>query len=328
MDWAALRALAARFHLELAVPLALAIGLGVFGSRMLKRARRSAGAQLGEAVERTASRSLRLLAILIGLGWALSLLPPAPWAAPVGGALYVLTVLVAARLATRLAAVLIHAWLEHAAGPLRERAQKEYAPIAQTLTTVAVALVALIVVAHHFGHDVSSLVTALGIGSLAIGLAAQQTLGNMIAGFTLLVDRPFRPGDRIRLATGETGEVAEIGIRSTRIVLDDANLLIVPNAELANSRVQNYAFPTRGSRGEVRVKVAGAKLDQMLALLPGLAREVPEVLPDPPPEASVVGLDDGKAELAVRFHVLDQAVQRRIEERLRGAIAKRIAAGP
>jgi small-conductance mechanosensitive channel len=294
---------------------------------MLRRAAgRTRSAQLGEAVERTASRSLRLLAILIGLGWALSLLPAEPWAPPVAGALYLLTALVAVRLAMRLSAVLLHAWLDAANGAARERAQKEYLPLAQTVITVALALVGMIVVAHHFGHDVSSLLTALGIGSLAIGLAAQQTLGNMIAGFTLLVDRPFRPGDRIRLASGETGEVAEIGIRSTRIVLDDANLLIVPNAELANSRVVNYAFPTPGARGEVRLKVANAQVAGAMVLARELLRGQAEVVATPEPEVAVVALDDGKAELALRFHVLAQGHQRRVEERLRGALAERLAA--
>jgi small-conductance mechanosensitive channel len=127
----------------------------------------------------------------------------------------------------------------HIGGSERTRLQREYVPLIEKVLTLAVAMVWLIVVAKHFGRDVTSLVAALGVGSLAIGLAAQQTLGNMIAGFVLLVDRPFRVADRVKLATGETGEVREIGVRSTRILLGDGNLLVVPNAELANSRVVN-----------------------------------------------------------------------------------------
>src|SRR6202012_1541153 len=103
----------------------------------------------------------------------------------------------------------------HVSGAERARLEREYVPLAEKATSLAVSFIVVIVVAKHFGKDVTSLVAALGVGSLAIGLAAQETLGNMIAGFVLLVDRPFRPGERVRLASSEVGEVVIIGVRST-----------------------------------------------------------------------------------------------------------------
>src|SRR6185369_4384850 len=144
-----------------------------------------------------------------------------------------------ARVAVNGIALLVGTSVTHVHAGERERLEREYVPLISKITTLAVALIVVIVVAKHFGKDVTSLVAALGVGSLAIGLAAQQTLGNMIAGFTLLFDRPFRVGDRIQLATGESGEVQDIGVRSTRIIMPSRNLLIVPNAELVNSQMVN-----------------------------------------------------------------------------------------
>lgn len=315
-----------RYHLLLVLPLVLAWALGPLATRWLKRLGARREAALGEALETAGSRSLRLLILLIVLGWAVTLLPLVPAIEqPLGAVIYVLAVIVGARLAMRIASVLVHFYLEHAAGPARERARRDYLPIASTLTTVVVAIVAAISIAHHFGHDVSSLVAALGIGSLAIGLAAQATLSNMVAGFTLLVDRPFRPGDRVKLQSGELGRVEEIGIRSTRILLDDLNLLIVPNAELANSRVVNFSFPSPGSRGEVKVKVPfSTDVSELMALLTASAKAEKEVVAQPAPEAAVTALSDGAAEIVLHFHVLDQSQQAAVEQRIRHAIAHRL----
>jgi MscS family membrane protein len=325
-----LRGIAVRFPLVLA---ALALAAWLFGTllaRALKRWGARRGSTVASELERTAAQSLRLLVLLLGLDWALPLAPlPHHLDATLSGAIYVVTVLMAARLAIRLAALLMSGYLNRAAdAPTRERAQREYLPLASTLSTVAFSMIAVILIAHHFGHDVSSLVAALGIGSLAIGLAAQQTLGNMIAGFTLLVDRPFRPGDRIRLASSETGEVAEIGIRSTRILLDDRNLLIVPNSELVNSRVVNFSFPSTAMRGEVRLRVRWGHVERAVAVAAELARAQDEVLADPPPVAVVAAFVDDRAEIVLRFHVDDYHVRAAVEDRLRLLLAGRVEPPP
>ena len=100
-------------------------------------------------------------------------------------------------------------------------------------------------VLQHFGVNVASLVVSLGVGSLAVGLAAQDTLANMFAGFTLMLDRPFRVGDRIQLASGEMGDVEAIGMRATLIKTPDDTILVVPNSLLVKERLVNLSRPTR-----------------------------------------------------------------------------------
>jgi MscS family membrane protein len=121
--------------------------------------------------------------------------------------------------------------------------QHGFIPLLKNVITIFVFFTATIFVLRRFGQDVLSLLTALGVGSLAVGLAAKDTLANMIAGFTLIIDRNLKPGDRINLA-GATGEVDEIGLRSTRIRTGDGNILIVPNSELVNTKILNLSMPT------------------------------------------------------------------------------------
>jgi small-conductance mechanosensitive channel len=244
----------------------------------------------------------------------------------VEGTLYVLAVWTIARLVIHVITLLLTTSVAHVPGEERARVEREYVPLAHKISALAVTLIGVIVVAKHFGQDVTSLIAALGVGSLAIGLAAQQTLGNMIAGFVLLVDRPFRPGDRIKLASGEAGEVLEIGVRSTRILLDNRNLLIVPNTELVNSRVINYAFPTSSSRGDVRVQVAPtADVDRASAILVEIAGEDERVLKNTP-QAMVASIRPGAVELALGFDVVQHADAAGVEERIRRKILQRFAA--
>jgi MscS family membrane protein len=142
------------------------------------------------------------------------------------------------------------------ASPSASQVAREFTPLFSKVGKVFIALVALSMLLQHFGVNVASLVVSLGVGSLAVGLAAQDTLSNMFAGFTILLDQPFRVGDRIQLATGETGDVQSIGMRATTIKTGDETVLIVPNSLLVKERLVNQSRPTRHIATKVEVGVA------------------------------------------------------------------------
>jgi small-conductance mechanosensitive channel len=103
-------------------------------------------------------------------------------------------------------------------------------------------IVAVIIVLDRFGVNINSFIVSLGIGSLAIALAAQETLANIIAGIVILVDRPFIIGEKIRTNSGTVGTVEQIGIRSCRITTLDGKILVVPNTELTKSSITNLSY--------------------------------------------------------------------------------------
>jgi MscS family membrane protein len=179
-------------------------------------------------------------------------------------------------------------------------------PLVRKVFTIFLVCAVLIVVLKHFGYDALSLLTALGIGSLAIGLAAKDTLANMISGFTLMVDRPFRIGDRIQLASGKSGDVVDIGLRSTRIKTVDNTLLIIPNSELCNSTVLNMAFPDMISQGRISIGVAyGSDVEKVKSIMREIAKENPEVLQEPSPEAYFLSFGDSALNMVLVFWVND-----------------------
>ncbi len=116
--------------------------------------------------------------------------------------------------------------------------------VAKTLK-VFVVLTAVLVIAQNMGYSISGLLASLGIGGLAVAMAAKDTIANVFGSIMILVDRPFTVGDWIRTSEFE-GVVEEIGFRSTRIRTFEKTLVNVPNSQLANMVVDNIdARPKR-----------------------------------------------------------------------------------
>nr|WP_307726531.1 mechanosensitive ion channel family protein [Trichlorobacter sp.] len=185
---------------------------------------------------------------------------------------------------------------------------RQMAPMLEKVTMLFITGAALMVVLKHFNYDILSLVTALGIGSLAIGMAAKDTLAHVISGFTLMVDRPFRIGDRIQLASGQIGDVQDIGLRSTKIKTLDNQLLIIPNSDLCNTILTNQAFPDNRIKGRINVGVSyGSDAEQVKTLLVQLALETEDVLQEPVPEAFFVSFGDSALNMSLFFWVEEYA---------------------
>ncbi len=204
--------------------------------------------------------------------------------------------------------------------------QKTLGPLTSKVANLVVGMIAIIVLLDHFGVNIGSLLVSLGVGSLAVALAAQDTLANVIAGFVILVDRPFRVGDRVELQTGVVGDVREIGLRSTRLINFDNNLIIIPNAELVKSRIINYDYPHTLTRILLKFNVAqGTEPDRVRRILLELAVETPGVMTDPPPEVHFTAINDFSLEFTLVARTRDYKQKFDIENLLRERVYKKFA---
>jgi len=106
------------------------------------------------------------------------------------------------------------------------------------LISVGVALTILVVGANHLGFPAYSIVTGLGVGGLAVALAARDSLANLFGSIVVMVEKPFRVGDWIKVGSDE-GEVEEVGFRSTRIRTIFDSVISIPSSEILSARVDN-----------------------------------------------------------------------------------------
>jgi len=110
---------------------------------------------------------------------------------------------------------------------------------------VAVWTLAIVVGLNNAGYDVGALIAGLGIGGLALALAAQDSVANLFGGLTVFLDKPFTVNDRIKV-NGFDGIVKEVGIRSTRLRTFEGRLIIIPNKVFADTEIENVSSePTR-----------------------------------------------------------------------------------
>ncbi|MFJ3670096.1 mechanosensitive ion channel family protein [Streptomyces sp. NPDC090106] len=117
------------------------------------------------------------------------------------------------------------------------------ATIFVNITRVLVLAIGFLVVLQTLGISIAPLLTALGVGGLAVALALQDTLANLFAGIHILASKTVQPGDYIRLSSGEEGYVEDINWRQTTVRALSNNLIVIPNGQLAKSNMTNFMRP-------------------------------------------------------------------------------------
>ena len=186
------------------------------------------------------------------------------------------------------------------------------------MARIVLVLFGLIVLLSHFGVNISGLAAALGLGGLAFSLAARDTIADAIAGFTILVDQPFRIGDRIEIqGVGTWGDVVDIGLRTTRIRTRDNRLVIVPNSTIGSNQVINYTFPDPRYRIQTHVGIGyGTDIELARAIIVDTVQQVEGVLQDKPVDALYVEMGDSAMSFRVRWWIESYEDTRRMFDRV------------
>ncbi len=177
---------------------------------------------------------------ILGFYSALAYLPLTPSVdALCQKALLIVVIFTITLLATRLAVGLIQFQSRKAAGPLPS------ASLFINLTRIIIFAIGILIIFQALGISITPLITALGIGGLAVALALQPTLSNLFAGIQIIISKQLEPGDFVALDSGEQGYVTDISWRNTTIRELPNNLIVVPNAKLADSIVKNFNRPQK-----------------------------------------------------------------------------------
>lgn len=195
-------------------------------------------------------------------------------------------------------------------------------PFLKRVAMIVIALIAVIILLGHFNVEVSGLVATLGIGSLAVALAAQEALADTISGFLIMIDRPYRIGDRVEIMELDTwGDVMDIGLRSTRVRTRDNRMVIVPNSVIGKSLVVNYSYPDDNYRLETEIGVAyETDIEQAREVLIEAVKGVEGVEADRKVEALLIKLGDSALIFRVRWWLKSYVDTRRMFDRVHTAI--------
>ena len=194
--------------------------------------------------------------------------------------------------------------------------------VLRNVLRILLSVIIISILLNHFGINITALIALLGIGGLALSLAAQDTLADAINGFIILFDRPFRVGDRIEINDLNTwGDVIEIGMRTTRIQTRDNRMVIVPNSQIGKSQIVNYSYPNPQYRLQADFLVTDAHdLEEIREIMINAVQSLEGVLQDRPVAALVQEIGDGSIRFRVRWWISSYTDTRDISDDVNTAI--------
>ena len=167
-----------------------------------------------------------------------------------------------------------------------------------TILNVVIYAMGVLVVLQYYGISIAPILTAMGVGGMAVALALQETLAHIFSGLHLILSKQLRLDDSIKLSTGEEGRVTDITWRFTTIVpAGGGNMIVIPNQKIASSNITNYSMPRKDIVISIPVGVAyDSDLDKVERVTLDVAKEV------------MAQIDkDVKMEPAVRFHTFGES---------------------
>jgi MscS family membrane protein len=225
--------------------------------RLLKLITRQIPGDLEDIILAILNRPILILIGLYGVNYSLQQLPLLPVANKwINVVSLSIMVLVFAHISGRFIKDVLVYYGEKWAARTESRADDILIPVLNLFGPLLLSIITALIILPLWGIDITSVLLGAGVLGLVLGLALQETLGNIFSGISLLMEGPFRKGDLILLADGRTSEVLQLGIRSTMLFsLDEQATIFVPNKILATSVLINLTKPTPEQRYNIDVTV-------------------------------------------------------------------------
>jgi small-conductance mechanosensitive channel len=222
--------------------------------------------------------------------------------------LVAIALLVLARIVVHTSCVFIEEYGVHLAEMADTSLDKRFIPTIQAILSIVIYSVAGLMALSSLGVDVTPLVTLGGVAGIAVAVASQDTLGNVVAGIIVMYDKPFASGDLVLIGgpEGEGGTVLAVGLFSTKVRTWDNNVITFPNSDLYKKGAVNYSYGDERVRVRIPVGVAyGTDIEKVRGILLDIAKEDESVLDEPEPRALFLSFGDFAYDFELRVYIKD-----------------------
>ena len=202
--------------------------------------------------------------------------------------------------------LIIHS-IKKAASKTKSKLDDTLVGLVHSVLKVAFFLLVVLYILGIWGVEILPLLGALGVAGIAIALALQPVLSNVFSGASVIMDKTVSVGDLIYLDKDNQGKIVKIGLRSTKIITFDNELVIIPNNKLADGIIQNVALPEPKSRVVIPFGVAyGSDIGKVKKIVLNELKKVKNViLDDPEPSVSFRKMGDSSLDFKAYFYVDD-----------------------
>jgi small-conductance mechanosensitive channel len=310
--------------LILAGAIILSLIVGGILKRFLTRLTRRTESTLDDVILRAGMFPLRAAILAAGMELALKQLSlvPGEWDETISRIFFATYALLVFIFLYRLVSGVILWYGREVSHRTETELDDKFLDLFRRIALLGLTVLVIIMILDRFGIEVSALVASLGIASLAVALAAQDTLGNMFAGLSIMIDQPFAVGDRVEILDINTwGDVQEVGLRSTRILTRDNRTVTIPNSVIGKGLIVNYSEPEHRYRVETHVGVAyGVDVEEARQVMIEAIRKEDWVMKGERIEALFMEFADSALIFRVRCWIEDYMETRRIMDKMNSAL--------
>lgn len=211
--------------------------------------------------------------------------------------------------------IFIDVWGSEWARRTKSDIDQDVLPLIHKFSKVLISIFGLIYILRAWGVEIGPFLASLGIAGIAIGFAVKDSLANIFGGVSLILDKSVKVGDAIRLDSGESGKILEVGLRSTKVRTWDNEVMIIPNGVLANAKITNFAQPDLSARQVTKFGVEyGSDPEKVKKTALKVVVDIKEIVKQPEPFVRFSEMADFSLKFKLYFWVAEYGQRFMVED--------------